>query len=379
MPRIVLAECAYMPTALVLVLHLVGSGEASSIAEPGNFTVAAYLPEWRYEGANWEDIAEVVDHLILFSMEVQPSGRLSAFDRLPRKELMQEARAATRAAGSKLLVCVGGNGRSAGFSSAVAGKERRSRFVNSLISLLDRYDLDGVDLNWEYPGYDFKTGYASDEVLERDYRGLGRLLKQLHVALAPQGRILTMAYYPDSRQEGLIEAHRFPQYVDLMHMMSYDQQGRHSTWEFGDRVARQGARMLPPAQVTLGLPFYGRHVQTGDWKSYEDLIQANPMLSESEDEVSGYFFNGPKLIRRKTRLARELGLGGVMIWEVGQDCRQHAVTHGETTHAVTCPLQPCEDGELGDCPRGSLLAAIHSEVGSRSARFGDSAPAKEEL
>jgi hypothetical protein len=26
-----------------------------------------------------------------------------------------------------------------------------------------------------------------------------------------------------------------------------------------------------------------------------------------------------------------------MVWEGGQDCRVHAVTHGATTHAVTCP------------------------------------------
>ena len=109
--------------------------------------VAAYLPEWRYEGANWRDYSAVVTQLILFSLEVTPVGRLSAFDRLPRKELMEEARAATRETGTKLLVCVGGNGRSAGFSAAVANKERRQRFVDSLVSLADKYDLDGVDLN----------------------------------------------------------------------------------------------------------------------------------------------------------------------------------------------------------------------------------------
>jgi hypothetical protein len=37
------------------------------------------------------------------------------------------------------------------------------------------------------------------------------------------------------------------------------------------------------------------------------------------DEVAGYFFNGPDTIRRKVRMARAAGLGGVMIWEVGQD------------------------------------------------------------
>ena len=32
--------------------------------------------------------------------------------------------------------------------------------------------------------------------------------------------------------------------------------------------------------------------------------------------MNGYYFNGPKLIARKAQLAMELGLGGVMIWEV---------------------------------------------------------------
>jgi len=188
-------------------------------------------------------------------------------------------------------------------------------------------------------------------VLNRDYKGLSRLLKLLHAAFAPTGRTITLAYYPDGKQEGLITSHGFSQYVDAMHMMSYDQPGRHSTWEFAQRVAAQGARMLPPHLVTLGLPFYGRHVKTGDWKSYEDLVQMHAPLEPDVDEAGGYYFNGPHLIQRKTRLAIELGLGGVMIWEVGQDCRQHAVTHGETTHVVTCPREA-----------SALLAAIGSEL-----------------
>lgn len=36
-------------------------------------------------------------------------------------------------------------------------------------------------------------------------------------------------------------------------------------------------------------------------------------------------FNGVKTIWAKTRLAAKLGLGGVMIWEVGQDCRLEPV------------------------------------------------------
>ena len=49
------------------------------------------------------------------------------------------------------------------------------------------------------------------------------------------------------------------------------------------------------------------------------------------DEVGGYYYNGRATIGAKVRLARQLGLGGVMIWEVGQDCRLAPVTHRAET------------------------------------------------
>ena len=71
------------------------------------------------------------------------------------------------------------------------------------------------------------------------------------------------------------------------------------------------------------------------------------------DEAGGYYFNSAELIARKTKLARTLGLAGVMIWEVGQDCRLAPVTHGDKTHVRTCP---------GEGDGSSLLAAVHRAV-----------------
>ena len=46
------------------------------------------------------------------------------------------------------------------------------------------------------------------------------------------------------------------------------------------------------------------------------------------------------MIEQKTELALSAGLGGVMIWEVGQDCRLKPTggkeTHGDTEHPRTC-------------------------------------------
>ena len=318
--------------------------------------MAAYLPEWRYEGANWVTICGTVTHLILFSIEVTPTGAPAALDRIPRPELMSEARAAATASGTKLLLCIGGNGRSAGFSPTVASKKKRARFVAALLALCEEHGFDGVDYNWEHLGYVLGRGYLPDAEVTKDYEGLFKLLEETHAAFAPSGRVITMAYYPDGRQERLLMQGGAPLWLEAMHMMSYDQGERHSTWEFAEKVARQGAELLPAAKVTHGLPFYGRHMRTGDWKSWEDLVQQH-RPADGVDEADGYFFNSAALIERKTRLAKQLGLAGVMIWEVGQDCRLVPVTHGATTHVRTCPADGDADSLLAAVSRGISAGA----------------------
>lgn len=157
---------------------------------------------------------------------------------------------------SNLLICVGGNGRSAGFSRAVASKRSRSRFIAALVRLCENLGLDGVDYNWEYPGYHFGSGYASEDAVARDYQGLIALLRETSAAFAPSGRRVTLAYYPDGRQEHLLAKGRAAKYVDAMHMMTYDQAGKHSTMELAQKSAEQAVRhLLPVEKLTLGLPF----------------------------------------------------------------------------------------------------------------------------
>jgi len=62
-------------------------------------------------------------------------------------------------------------------------------------------------------------------------------------------------------------------------------------------------------------------VQTGEWKSYEDIVKQYPhaVLNPNIDFVDGWFYNGKATVAAKAQLVLELGLGGVMIWEVGQE------------------------------------------------------------
>ena len=142
--------------------------------------------------------------------------------------------------------------------------------------------------------------------------------------------------------------------------MTYDAAGEHHSPASLATGAIDKARAagLPLAQVTLGLPFYGRHSASGDWTTWEDLVQRHHPLDPAADHVPApdggaaarIAFNGPASIASKTALAAREGLGGVMVWEAGQDCRQEAVTRDGRTHGVTCPQGA----------RSSLLVAMRA-------------------
>ena len=270
-------------------------------------------------------------------------------DRFPNEEVL--ARAKANNSGAKFYICFGGNGRSDGFK-LVHRKETRRAFIEDLLSLVQKHNLDGVDYNWEYPGYSFKSGYADAETVNKDYLGLYNLVKESREAfdkhaqrLRTQDRLgISLAYYPDSRQEKLLLKYDIQKHVDHMHMMTYDQHGQqHSSYDFAVRSINQGIALgLPPSKLTLGLPFYGRD-KHGQWTTYEEILNTHYDSiggrdgNFNVDSVGGIGFNSFETIRKKTEYAIKTEIGGVMIWEIGQDCRMKMVNElNGNTHAETC-------------------------------------------
>lgn len=354
-------------TAMIVMLQLVALTATSS--EAGDVAVVSYLPEWRHEGANFETIASSSSHVILFSLEPAPDGGILATDRLPRSEILDEARRAARQHGSRLMVCFGGNGRSAGFARMTGGARSIKRFVLNTVRLLEKHQLDGVDINWEYPGYTFGQGYADETLVSREYDGLLALVRALRAALDPSRYALTLAYYPDGRQEALLARHGVLEWVDLAHAMAYDAPGGAgpSSREFATTVLAQArAAELPARKLTLGLPFYGREASGGGWQTYEDIVQRHwplhPAADQVQDQAAGLVeFNGVETIAWKVARALEAGWAGVMVWEAGQDCRaQPVVRRGRVAHVRTCPG--------GESDEASLLATINRTVSGAAAR-----------
>ncbi len=56
-------------------------GTPSHSTNGSKFAVVGYLPEWRYNGLDWEAVSDHLTHLIFFSIEVDSQGSFAAMDR----------------------------------------------------------------------------------------------------------------------------------------------------------------------------------------------------------------------------------------------------------------------------------------------------------
>lgn len=296
-----------------------GSGEdGGANPDRGAFVVAGYLPEWRYEGADWDATCAHVTHLILFSMEVTEDAKLTASDRFPHAHL-DAIKAASMKHHCELVISIGGNKRTGGFPTVAKDKALTRKLARTLLFFVKQHGLHGVDFNWEYPNG------------EEEWRGLHRMLKitrrvfDRHRDETGERLTVSTTYYPDGRQEKILADFGAAEHVDMAHAMAYDfGPGGHSTMELAENVIANMERLgLNKSIATLGLPFYGRSKWRSGWRTYEDLASEHPSLGTNgggdEDPSGEYSFNGLDTIAEKVRLAKTAGLRGVMIWELGQD------------------------------------------------------------
>lgn len=198
---------------------------------------------------------------------------------------------------------MGGYERSDNFADMATDAKTRRVFVKNLTDFCLQNNIDGVDFDWEFPsGVAESSSYVA-------------LLKETRAALNPHGMLVSVALYP------FPDLNVVPYNVaDRIHIMSYDRGARHSTLEQAVKdVDFFVAGGIPKEKIFLGLPFYGRKMSgSGNALTYFEIVEKYFPLPET-NEVDNIFFNGRNLIRQKACYARDAGIGGVMIWELGQD------------------------------------------------------------
>ncbi|HVX15627.1 MAG TPA: glycoside hydrolase family 18 protein [Pirellulales bacterium] len=268
--------------------------------EPPAFHIVGYLPDYRVADFNAESAKYLTD-LVYFSAEPTADGALKR-DRL-RNDQLGALQAIKSRHGVALLLTVGGWERSAGFAEMAALETTRARFaVNARQFCLEEH-FDGIDLDWEHP---------ADDEQRKNYDRLITAMKREFQTHELQLTVAIAAWQVLSPEA--IAA------VDRVHLMAYDNEGRHATFDDATSAVQRLLKAgVPAAKICLGVPFYGREVRQGGRSlTYAEIVRKYSPAADT-DEVDGFYFNGPGTIARKTRFARAGKLGGIMIWELGQD------------------------------------------------------------
>lgn len=207
------------------------------------------------------------------------------------------------------------------FREATDSPEKIASLAEETVAMALKFGFDGVDVDWEYP----RTNDGSKEQYEA-------LIALLHDKLKPRGMLLTAAVLAgiDSGNEPIRSASEAQDRgsfdkLDWINLMTYDCDGpRHATFDFAANSIRYWVdqRGFEPHKLNLGLPFYGRPFP-GDYRLLLDADPAAPDKDMVLLDGKEIWYNGRDTIRRKTALAKQWGLGGVMVWEISQDCDDH--------------------------------------------------------
>jgi len=274
--------------------------EGPTASNKGPFRIVGYLPDYRVAGFDAKASAALTD-LIVFSSEPTAEGGLD-LSRL-KGVSWAELQAFKKGEHVRLHLAVGGWGRSRHFGKVSTTLALRVAFAQAIEKACAELQLDGIDLDWEHP-----SNPAEEE-------GYGLLMSELRAVLAPRGLTLSVTVAGWQKLTP-----RLIQTADFVQLMAYDQPGAHSTLEgaLAD-VGKLRAMGVPRAKLVLGVPFYGRHRTDRNRTPTYREIEERWKPAAGVDEVEGICFNGPETMRRKAAYARDEGMAGVMIWEVGQD------------------------------------------------------------
>lgn len=247
----------------------------------------------------------------------------------------------------KVLLSVGGWG-SGNFSEMAADSLLRLSFAKDCRRAVDEFNLDGIDIDWEYPTSDMAEISASPD----DTKNYTLMMRDIRTAIGPD-KLLTQATVATAKY---IDFRAIDQYIDFTNAMTYDLGWApyHNSPLFTSEIrdpalvsVAEGIQAhldagVPPEKLVLGMPFYGRgtdnfphgvditkaHLLEG-YTYHWDPVAMVPYLTEDATGKFAFGYDNEKSLFIKARFAVEKGLKGAMYWSYGGDN-----SHGDLRRTV---------------------------------------------
>ncbi|WP_255480327.1 glycoside hydrolase family 18 protein [Mucilaginibacter sp. E4BP6] len=273
----------------------------------------------------------------------------------------------------KVVISIGGWGWSRNFSDAVLSDTARQAFVASAIVLVRKYHLDGIDIDWEYPGM-IGAGNIYRDSDKHNYTLMFRDLRHgLDSVEEETGKRMLLSAAVGGFKTFLLhtEMGKVAQYLNYVNLMTYD-------YSHGDSVAIHHTNLfaskqyssneyaatavtdfesagVPANKLVMGIAFYGHSVKVIDneqhglgakvvggriqigggytfikdslinkkgFKYYKDKNAMAPYLYNA-DTKQFISFDDEWSVKNKCRYVHENDMAGVMFWEYSSDKKEY--------------------------------------------------------
>lgn len=233
------------------------------------------------------------------------------------------------------------------FSQMIASADDRKTFAKNCLKFCKENNLDGIDLDWEFPG----SSTGSDPL--HDVDNFTELVKDLRTILGDT-MIIGIAGAIDDKEKvssggwRYIDLTAVEPYVNFISLMNYDfcqAPSPHNAinapghyWDINRTWTNYKKANFPAHKLNMGVAFYGRHAYSGNDDSgelfYDDImlrLKANPSTYTTSFHktwnVPVLYKNGqmwcsydnPQSIAVKGEWALERGMGGIMHWQIRGD------------------------------------------------------------
>ncbi len=255
-----------------------------------------------------------------------------------------------REKGVRVVIVIDGvsEATSDAFALASSTQENRIKLANSIASVLEQYQFDGVDLDWEFPsGTTEKNNFSL-------------LVKEIRIALDRSSRdlILSAAVVSGSYSThyDLVELNK---YLDYLHIMTYGMSGSYvakhqsalikstyAPYAVASSVDMYAKGGIDITKIVFGIPFYvkignvansptnvlGAALTSPISVSYttfmRDYYNKNGMVEYYDEEAKVFYsysgnkfasYDNPLSIQYKCEYAIANNLAGVMFWDYGHD------------------------------------------------------------
>ena len=339
----------------------------------GDYRVVAYVPGWG--DVDFATVpANELTHINYAFTKIE-NGKIHSEMSQDSLYLTNLVNLKNRNPALHILVSVGGATWSSDFSDMALTDASRKVFSWSVIEFIKKYDLDGVDLDWEFPG-----SYLAGEYRPEDKENFTALLQvmrthldslsQAHQRSESKPYQLTIAAGASAYFISLVELDLIVPLLDFLNIMNYDYMGSWSNttghhtnlypsiysggagYSTNESVILYQTNGVPKDKIIVGAAFYGRwwagvntqfnglyqaysggagaltyrsiktnYLNDPDYTRHWDSEAKAPFLWSPADQLF-ITYDDEYSIYQKVKYVRGKRLGGIMFWEYSQDYNQ---------------------------------------------------------